>query len=123
MARAYDRVKTANQQSDNFIKTPYWTPEVEEEYEKWAETGKANDLDDLVSLQLESEVAVSFKALDGSICCTLAHQPSKDSGLPYLLTGWSDNAPDAMRVALFKLERMLQGVWAAPPAPKATRRR
>jgi len=123
MARAYDRVKNANQNGDVFIKTAPWTNDVEDAFEQWKAKGDSHCLSELVSEQLAAEVAVSFKALDGSICCTLAHQPSKDGNLPYLLTGWSDNADEAIAVALFKLAVMMNGIWAQPPLPPAVRRR
>lgn len=122
MPKPYDRVKNANNQSDVFIKTPYWTPEVEESFEVWAKGEAREDLASEVDECLTVEIAVSFKAMNGSVCCTLAHQPSKDANLPYLLTGWSDTAHDAYLVALFKLEIQLKGVWETPPQPKVTRR-
>jgi len=119
---AYDRVKNANNNGDVFIKTAYWTPEVEDDFESWAEKRGSADLASILDDFLGSSVAVSFKALNGSICATLAHQPSKDASLPYLLTGWSDTALDALFVAMFKLEVELQGVWEAPPSRPPSRR-
>lgn len=121
--RAYDRVKNANNAGDVFIKTEYWTNEVEDHFEAWKTNCGTHTVEELLNLFLESEVAVSFKALDGSICCTLGHQPSKEANLPYLLTGWSDNASDALAVAQFKLEVMMKGIWEAPPVRPAPRRR
>ena len=125
MARqqAYDRVKNTDNRADVFIKTAYWTPEVEDHFEAWLKAGGKEDLSDLLDGFLGSGVAVSFKSLDGSICCTLAHQASREANLPYLLTGWSDNADDALAVAAYKLEVQLNGIWEAPPAPKVSRRR
>jgi len=123
MAKAYDRVKNANNAGDVFIKTPPWTNEVEDAFEKWKAKGVRNTLAELVSLQLESEVAVSFKSLEGSICCTLAHQPSREGNMPYLLTGWSDDPSEALAVALYKLEVVMQGIWEQPKLPPAPRRR
>lgn len=123
MAKAYDRVKNTDNRADVFIKTEYWTNEVEDRFAEWCEAYGTNTLEELVNLFLEEEVAVSFKALDGSICCTLAHQPSKDSNQPYLLTGWSDDSFGALKVAQFKLKMMLKGIWAAPELRPAPRRR
>jgi len=123
MAKAYDRVKNANNAGDVFIKTPPWTNEVEDAFEKWKAKGVRSTLAELVSLQLESEVAVSFKSLEGSICCTLAHQPSREGNMPYLLTGWSDDPSEALAVALYKLEVVMQGIWEQPKLPPAPRRR
>lgn len=120
---AYDRVKNADNRADVFIKTSYWTPEVEDHFESWLKTSGKDDLSDLLDGFLGSDVAVSFKRLEGSICCTLAHQPSREANMPYLLTGWSDNAQDALAVACYKLEIQLKGIWEAPPAPKPSRRR
>jgi len=122
-AAAYDRVKNANNNGDVFIKTAYWTPDVEDQFEAWAKTRAADDFENLLDGFLGSDVAVSFKSLNGSICCTLAHQPSREANMPYLLTGWSDNASDAMYVAIFKLEVELKGIWEAPPARPPSRRR
>lgn len=122
-AQAYDRVKNANNGADVFIRTPYWTPEVESSFEAWATARAEDNFENLLDGFLGSDVAVSFKTLNGSVCCTLAHQPSREADLPYLLTGWSDNASDALYVAMFKLEVQLKGIWEAPPAPKPTRRR
>lgn len=123
MAKAYDRVKNANNAGDVFIKTEYWTNEVEDQFETWKTSNGKNTVEELLSLFLESEVAVSFKALEGSICCTLAHQPSREAGMPYLLTGWSDNPGEALAVAQFKLEVFMKGIWEAPPVRPAPRRR
>ena len=123
MAKAYDRVKHANNAGDVFIKTPPWTNEVEDAFESWKLEGDRKCLGELVSEQLEAEVAVSFKALEGSICCTLAHQPSRESNSPYLLTGWSDDPSEALAVALYKLEVFLSGIWEQPRLPAAPRRR
>ena len=123
MPKAYDRVKHANNAPDVFIKTPPWTNEVEDDFETWKKKGVRNSLAELVALQLESEVAVSFKALEGSICCTWAHQPSREANLHYLLTGWSDDPSEAMAVALYKLEVILKGIWVQPALPPAPRRR
>lgn len=120
---AYDRVKNTDNRADVFIKTAYWTPEVEDDFEAWLKAGNKDDLQDLLDGFLGSDVAVSFKRLDGSICCTLAHQASREANLPYLLTGWSDNSQDALAVAMYKLEVQLKGIWEAPPAPRPTRRR
>jgi len=122
MPKPYDRVRNADNRSDVFIKTPYWTPEVETKFESWREVNPPGCVDGLVDFFLKGDVAVSFKMLNGSTCCTLAHQPSKDHDLPYLLTGWSDNAADALSVAQYKLEIMLSGVWEAPPEQKPSRR-
>jgi hypothetical protein len=118
----YERVRNADQRSDVFIRTPYWTPEVEEAFEVWRAGLDPQPTEEILDLYLREEVAVSFKTLNGSVCCTLAHQASKDHDLPYLLTGWSDNALDALAVATYKLEVMLGGVWQAPPAQKPSRR-
>jgi hypothetical protein len=123
MTKAYDRVRNADNGSDNFIKTPYWTNEVEAHFEVWKAAAGLPAFDELCDGLLEEEVAVSLKALDGSICCTLAHRASKDAGLPYLLTGWSDNCVEALTVALYKLKVMMSGVWEAPKLPPAPRRR
>lgn len=122
MPKAYDRVKNADNRADVFIKTPYWSPDVEVHFEEWCAVHSADALEDLLDGFLRNSVAVSFKELNGSICCTLAHQPSKEADQPYLLTGWSDNAADALFVAIYKLEVMLQGIWTAPALPKPTRR-
>ena len=120
---AYDRVKNADQVSDVFIKTDPWTNDVEDLFEAWKRTANLPSLDHQVGLYLESEVAVSFKLLEGSVCCTLAHQPNRAASLPYLLTGWSDNALDAMAVATYKLEVAMKGVWEAPEMRPRPRRR
>lgn len=119
---AHDRVKNADNRADVFIKTAYWTPDVEDAFESWAQGRSSDNFEDLLDGFLGSGVAVSFKEMNGSICCTLAHQPSKDANLPYLLTGWSDNASDALYVAMFKLEVELKGIWEAPPARPPSRR-
>lgn len=121
--KAYDRVKNANNNGDVFIKTPYWTPEIEDSFEAWVSGHSQDNFEDLLDGFLGADVAVSFKTLNGSVCATLAHQPSREANLPYLLTGWSDNASDALYVAMFKLEEQLKGIWEAPPAPRPTRRR
>src|SRR5215472_13417006 len=115
MPKAYDRVKNANNSADNFIKTPYWSNEVEDAFEAWNQQLDGRTLEQRLAQYLESSVAVSFKQIDDSICCTLAHQPSRDAGDPYLLTGWAERACEAMAVAEFKLEVMLKGIWAEPP--------
>jgi hypothetical protein len=120
---AYDRIKQADNRSEVFIRTPYWTPDVESRFEAWAADCPIKSVDDAIDSYLQSDVAVSFKTLNGSVCCTLAHQTSKDHDLPYLLTGWSDNCLDALMVAMFKLAVMLDGIWQAPPEAKPTRRR
>lgn len=121
--KAYDRVKNANNNGDVFIKTPYWTPEIEDSFEAWVSGRSQDNFEDLLDAFLGSDVAVSFKTLNGSVCATLAHQPSREANLPYLLTGWSDNASDALYVAMFKLEEQLKGIWEAPPPPRPMRRR
>jgi len=120
--KAYDRVKNSNNNGDVFIKTPYWTPEVEDSFEEWVKARYTDDFENVLDGFLGSGVAVSFKALNGSICCTLANQASKDANLPYLLTGWSDNSGDAMYVAIFKLEKQLNGIWEEPPMRAPSRR-
>lgn len=122
MAKAYDRVKNASNSSDVFIKTAYWTPEVEQHFESWSQEELGQEPMVTVEGYLGAGVAVSFKMIDGSVCCTLAHQASRDAGKPYLITGWSDNATDALAVCEYKLLVMLSGVWDAPEAPKPTRR-
>lgn len=122
MPKAYDRVKNADNRSDAFIKTPYWTVAVEDDFESWASSHAADSLENLLDGFLGADVAVSFKTLNGSTCCTLAHQPSKEANLPYLLTGWSDNVIDALFVAMYKLEVMLKGIWEAPPPERTPRR-
>src|SRR5215472_11934699 len=111
--RAYDRIKNANNVNDNFIRTPYWTNEVEADFESWVRKNHKADFTTIVTEFLGSGVAVSFKELDGSICCTLAHQANREALLPYLLTGWSDNPEDALAVAHYKLGVMLGGIWEA----------
>lgn len=123
MPKPYDRVKNADNHNEMFIRTPYWTPDVEEEFEKWCSKEHRDAIEDLVDGLLSEETGVSFKRLNGGTCCTFVHQPSKDTGLPCLLTGWSDNASDALLVSLYKLQVMMGGVWQEPPAPKPTRRR
>lgn len=122
MPKPYDRVKNADNHSDMFIRTPYWDSTVEEHFEGWCQSSLADTLEALVDGFLDNGVAVSFKAMNGSVCCTLAHQASKEVGLPYLLTGWSDNVGDALAVAVYKLEVMMRGIWEAPPVAKAPRR-
>ena len=123
MPKAYDRVKNADNRADVFIKTPHWTNAVEDGFEAWCKAGPPEDLATLLDRLLGEGVAVSFKALDGSICCTLAHQASREANLPYLLTGWSDGCETAVAVALYKLAVMMQGVWEAPPAERVLRHR
>ena len=106
-----------------FIKTPYWTVEVEDAFEAWASARSETCLAKLLDAFLGADVAVSFKTLNGSICCTLANQASREAKLPYLLTGWSDNAEDAIFVAMYKLEVLLKGVWEAPSPDRLPRRR
>lgn len=122
MPKAYDRVKNADNRSDVFIKTPYWTPDVEDSFEGWATAQGETCMASLLDSLLGHGVAVSFKEMNGSICCTLANQASKEADLPYLLTGWSDGAHDALFVALFKLEVQLKGVWQELEQPKPSRR-
>jgi hypothetical protein len=122
MPKAYDRVKNADNHSDVFIRTPYWTNAVEAAFEEWAATRSEDCLARVLDGLLDEEVGVSFKAMNGSVCATLAHQTSKAAGLPYLLTGWSDNAEDALYVAIYKLEKMLQGIWKEPEAEPTPRR-
>lgn len=122
MPKAYDRVKNADNRSDVFIQTPYWTTAVEDQFEDWCKASPQDNLESLLDGYLGTGVAVSFKALNGSICATLANQASREAGLPYLLTGWSDNASDALLVAIYKLDVMLKGVWEAPPPERAPRR-
>lgn len=123
MPKPYDRVKNTDNRNDMFIRTPYWTPEVEEHFESWLKAVPRPALGETLNNFLGDGVAISFKCLDASICCTLAHQASREANLPYLLTGWSDNVDDALAVAVYKLEVMLKGVWEAPPPPKASHRR
>ena len=119
---AHDRVKNADNRSDVFIQTPYWTVATEDAFEQWVQSQEPDSVEDLLDGFLGEGVAVSFKSMNGSICCTLAHQASKDANLPYLLTGWSSNAGDALAVAMYKLAVMLKGVWEAPPAERVPRR-
>jgi hypothetical protein len=122
MPKAYDRVKNANSGSENFLKTPYWTPQVEMSYVEWLKDRPRRTLEEVVDSYLQAGVAVSFKELSGSVCCTLAHQESRDNGLPYLLTGWSEAAMDALGVAEYKLLGQLDGIWAElPPLPASKR--
>ena len=123
MAKAYDRVKNANNAGDVFIKTPAWTNEVEAAFEAWKLAGDRDSFEDLCAGFLAEDVAISFKSLEGSICCTLAHQPSRETNSPYLLTGWSEHPSESLAVAMYKLEVMLQGIWAQPSLPPAPRRR
>lgn len=122
MAKAYDRVKNANNSGDVFIQTTYWTPAVEDAFDAWAASQPNTDLATVLDGYLAEDVAVSFKQMNGSICCTLAHQPSKNASQPYLLTGWSDGCLDALYVAKYKLEVELNGIWAAPPARTPSKR-
>lgn len=119
---AHDRVKNADNRGDVFIKTAYWTPEIEDAFDLWYKARGQVDCANLLDDHLGSGVAVSFKEMNGSICCTLAHQPSKEANLPYLLTGWSNDALDALMVAMYKLEVQLEGVWEAPPERPPSRR-
>ncbi len=123
MPKPYDRVKNADQRSDVFIHTPYWTPEIEAAFETWLAAEEPTPLHDVVDAYLATEISISFKAFEGSVCCTLSHQPSRDALMPHLITGWSDNCRDALAVAEYKLIVMLKGVWQSPPDPKPTRRR
>lgn len=123
MTRAYDRVKNTDNHSDMFMKTPYWDSGVEEAYEVWLKSDARSTMAELVPCYLSEGIAVSFRSMDGSICCTLAHQSCKDAGDPYLLTGWADSADDAILVATYKLSEMLHGVWEALPPAKVLRRR
>jgi hypothetical protein len=121
--KAYDRVKNANQQSDLFVKTPYWTPEIEERFQSWHPKIDAEGLLRLIDEYLLSGISVSLKMLDASVCCTLAHQARREGSLTCLLTGWSDNAGDALLVAHFKLMVLLDGSWdGLDPAVKVPRR-
>jgi len=121
--KAYDRVKNANQQSDLFVKTPYWTPEIETRFQSWmGASGRAVPWT-LVDEYLVSGISVSLKMLDASVCCTLAHQARREGSLPCLITGWSDNAGDAILVATFKLDVLLEGDWdGLDPTAKVPRR-
>jgi len=123
MPKAYDRVRNANNAGDVFIKTEYWTNEVEDRFAAWLAKSGQNTLEELCALFLESEVGISFKSMEGSVCCTLAHQPSREANLPYLLTGWSDGPFEALKVAQFKLEVLMNGIWEAPAVRPAPRRR
>jgi len=120
--KAYDRVKNANNNGDVFIKTAYWTPDIEDAFDEWVKGRLPVDCAGLLDDHLGSGVSVSFKAMNGSICCTLAHQASREANLPYLLTGWSDDATDALLVAMYKLEVQLNGIWQAPPERPPSRR-
>lgn len=119
---AHDRVKNADNRSDVFIQTPYWTVATEDSFESWCQGQDSDSLEVLLDRFLGTAVAVSFKALNGSICCTLANQDNKEANLPYLLTGWSNGCADALAVAMYKLEVMLKGVWEAPPSERVPRR-
>lgn len=121
--RAYDRVRNANQQSELFVKTPYWTPEIEDRFQSWLKAGIGEQPPELIDAYLLSGVAVSFKMLDASVCCTLAHQARREQQNPCLLTGWSDNWSDALLVAHFKLALLLEGNWdGVDPGRKVPRR-
>jgi hypothetical protein len=109
--KAYDRVKNTNQQSELFVKTPYWTPEIEDRFQSWLQAGTGVQPPELIDEYLLSGIAVSFKMLDASVCCTLAHQTRRESQIPCLLTGWSDNWADALLVAHFKIAVLLDGNW------------
>lgn len=122
MPKAYDRVKNADNRADMFIKTPYWTVAVEDDFENWCTKQASDTVEGLLDGLLGSGVAVSFKELNGSICATLAHQASKEAGLPYLLTGWSEHCGDALAVALYKVDVMLKGIWEAPPPERPLKR-
>lgn len=111
--KAFDRVRNADQRSDLFVKTPYWSPDVETQYESWLERQDISNPWGRLSSYLGEDVSVSFKPFNGSICCTLTNMASKDSGLACLLTGWSDDAADALAVVTFKLMVLLDGAWVS----------
>jgi hypothetical protein len=122
MAKAYDRVKLSTSASEAFIRTSYWTPDVEVAFEEWAKAVAGDDPLTTIEGYLGTGVAVSFKQIQGSVCCTLANQACKDAGKPYLITGWSDNTSDALSVCEYKLLVMLGGLWDAPPPPPPSKR-
>lgn len=113
MAKAFDRVRNADQRSDLFVKTPYWSPDVETQYESWLERQDITNPWGSVAHYVSDDISVSFKPFNGSICCTLTHMAHKDAGQPCLITGWSDDAADALAVATFKLAVLLDGQWVS----------
>lgn len=120
--KAFDRVRNADQRSDLFIKTPYWSPDVETQYESWLERQDITNPWARVQSFVHEDISVSFKPFNGSVCCTLTNMASKDTGQPCLLTGWSDDAADALAVATFKLMVLLDGAWVSTEAPNKSRR-
>lgn len=122
MAKAYDRVKNADQRSSDFIRTPYWNPDVEAQYVSWMEGQHPEDPWSTVRVFLDQGVAVSFKPFNGSWCATLANQELRNKSQPHLLSGWSDEPVDALFVARFKLMVLLDGSWDSEAAPVASKR-
>lgn len=122
MVKAYDRVKNADQRTSDFIRTPYWNPEVEDQYVSWMESQHPDHPWAAVQELLDQGVAVSFKPFNGSWCTTLANQELRDKKLPHLISGWSDEPVDALFVARFKLRVLLDGSWESDSIPLASKR-
>jgi len=108
---AYDRVKNANERSEMYVKTPVWDNETESSYMKWQAQPGLKDLAGALKGLIEDGFAVSFKPVEGSICVTLTDLDRRVKEQTCLLTGWSDNTDDALKVALYKHEVMLKRDW------------
>lgn len=121
--KAYDRVKNANNISDNFLKTPYWTPEAEDHFQKWMTAKGMPRADNLLVEYLLTCGGVSFKLIDGSVCCTLINGELREKLAPHLLTGWSDNWETALYVAHYKLTVQLDGEWESVDTSRKVPRR
>lgn len=120
---AYDRIRNTNNQSDLFVKTPYWGPEVEARFQSWRDALDTSSGEALLGEYLTLGISVSFKRIDESICCTLADQDRREQGLPCLITGWSDNWAEALFVVRFKLMVLLDGSWEGIDPQVKVRRR
>lgn len=121
--QAADRVRQSNEQSNLWVRTPYWTPEVEEAYETWASSSDVPDAWTLVLRYVAAGVGVTVRTFNGSYCVTLRHDARIADGLPGLLSGWSDDAEDALHVVTYKLDVMLGGDWATEVEMPNPRRR
>lgn len=122
--KAADRAKNANEKSDLWVRTPYWTPDTETAYEAWTSSGDVSDPWALVLRFLSDGYSFSLREFNGSYCATLSDGERKGAGKPCLLSGWSDDPFDAMLVVLYKHLVQLDGDWdSCDEAPTPRRRR
>ena len=121
--KPYDRVKNTNNASDNFLRTPYWDAHAEEGYQVWLKSASRESPPDLLDEYLLNGIAVSFKLLESSVCCTLINVALRDKEQPHLLTGWADNWNDALLVAHYKITEQLGGNWVSVDTGRKVPRR